>query len=144
MPDYTPVYIPGKVYTTTASGAVTGGDLLVVSGNGTVAKQSAVGQTIVGVAASDTPASGRVSVYGRGIIHESVAIGTVTAGDQVGSSATSGAVATVVASAVDLGASFVQGTSNTALNAGLNSLRSICGIALTTAANPAKVRWMEV
>lgn len=144
MSDYTPVYVPGRVITLTASAAVNGGDLLVISGSGTVAKASAVGQTVVGVAEQDTPINGRVTVFARGIVHESVAIGTVTAGDSVGSSATSNAVATVPVSAVDLGAAYTQGPANTALNAGLNALRSVCGVALTTAANPAKVRWMEI
>lgn len=144
MADYVPAYTPGKAFTSTASAAVAGGDLLVVSGTGTVAKASAVGQTVVGVAASDTPINGRVTVYGRGIIHETVATGTVTAGDQVGSSGTAGQVGTAAVSNIDAGATYVQATVNTAINAGLNASRSVLGVALTTATNPNKVRWMEV
>src|SRR6476469_2831442 len=85
MSDYTPVYVPGRVITLTASGAVSGGDLLTVSGSGTVQKLAfgAVNQVIVGGAANDTPINGRVTVYGRGTVHESVANGTVTAGDKL-------------------------------------------------------------
>lgn len=143
MADYVPLYVPGKVFTSTASATVTGGDLLVVSGTATVAKASAAGQAVIGVAAHDAAANTRVSVYGRGMIHETVATGTVTAGDQVGSSGTAGQVGTVAASAIDLGATYVQATANTAANAGLNTARSTLGIALTTATNPNKVRWME-
>lgn len=145
MSDYTPVYVPGKVITMTASATILGGQPLVVSGSGTVAPAASLASpSVIGVAASDTPLNGRVTVYARGIVHETVATGTVTAGDQVGASGTAGQIATVPVSAVDLGASFVQATSNTALNAGLNALRGVIGIALTTAANPAKARWMEV
>lgn len=145
MADYTPVYVPGKVITATCSAAVTGGQPLVVSGSGTVAPAASLASpSVVGVAASDTPINGRVTVYARGIVHESVATGTITAGDQVGSSGTAGNVATIPVSAVDLGAAYVQATVNTAVNAGLAAARAVLGIALTTAVNPAKVRWMEI
>lgn len=145
MADYTPVYVPDRVYTATASGIVAGGDILVVSGSGTVAKAAATAApNVVGVAANDTPANSRVTVFSRGIIHESVADGTVTAGDQVGSTSTANRqVKTVPVSAVDVGGAFVQATVNTAVNAGLNAERGVVGIALTTAADGAKVRWME-
>lgn len=147
MSDYTPPYVPGKIWTATASAIVAGGDLLVVSGSGTVAKAAAnAAANWVGVAADDTPASGRVTVFGRGIIHESLADGTVTAGDQVGTTSTAGRqVKTVAVSAVDIGSSpTVQATANAAINAGLNAVRGVAGIALTTGADNAKVRWMEI
>jgi hypothetical protein len=123
---------------------VLGGQPLVVSGNGTVAAAAVLASpSVIGVAAEDTPINGRVTVYARGIVHETVATGTVTAGDQVGSSGTAGQVATVPVSAVDVGGAFVQATVNTAINAGLNAERGVLGVALTTATNPAKVRWME-
>lgn len=156
MTDYTPVYVPGKVITLTASAAVTGGSLLVVSGSGTVAALAfgAAPQQIVGVAAEDTPINGRVTVYARGIVHESVAQGTVTAGDLITTPVTgdtAGAqVKTAVAAVtqtVDVGAAFSQGAINTAINAvatEADAMRAIFGLALTTASNPAKVRWMEI
>lgn len=151
MADYTPVFVPGRVWTATASAAVSGGDLLEVSGSGTVQKANTTANLsshVIGVAGNDTPINGRVTVYGRGIIHESVANGTVTAGDQI-TNATSGDTAgsqvkTLAVSNIDVGGAFVQATVNTAVNAGLNAVRDVIGIALTTASNPAKVRWMEV
>jgi hypothetical protein len=136
--DYTPVYVPGKVWTATVSAAVKGGDLLMVSGSGTVATAAggaSVPATIVGVAAEDTPINGRVTVYGRGIIHESVAQGTVNFGDLLTgtlSGDTAGAQVKTLAAAT------------TPTQADVTNSRIIIGIALTTATNPAKVRWMEV
>lgn len=149
MSDYTPVYVPGKVFTTTASGAVSGGDLLVVSGSGTVAKLAfgAATQVIVGVAGNDTPANGRVTVYGRGIIHESVAQGTVTAGDMLSTPITGDTAGAQVKSVpADANSAGQEPTAYDAAHtaAAVNLARSIFGIALTTASNPAKVRWMEI
>lgn len=137
MADYTPVYVPGKVFTSTASAAIVGGNLLVVSGSGTVAPVvfGAAVQTIVGVAAEDTPINGRVTVYGRGIIHESVAQGTVTAGDLLTTPITGDTAGAQVKTAAAV---------TTPTPADVTATRSIFGIALTTASNPAKVRWMEV
>jgi len=86
MPDYSPPYIIGRALTLTTSVACVGGDVLEVSGSGTVrpvVPSASPSQKVVGIAASDTPVSGRVTVYGFGPVHESVADGTVTAGDQV-------------------------------------------------------------
>lgn len=144
--DYTPVYVPGKVLTLFAGAAVSGGDLLVVSASNTVIK-AASGQApnVVGVAASDTPVNGRVTVYARGTVHESVADGAITAGDQITSTATANRSVTRLASpsAVDLGAAYTQATVNAAVNGGLNAVRGIIGIALTSVADNQKVRWME-
>jgi hypothetical protein len=81
--DYTPVYVPSKVITLTASANVSAGDLLVVSGSGTVAKAAvaATAPVVIGVAGFDAASGTRVTIYGRGIVHESVAQATVTAGD---------------------------------------------------------------
>lgn len=156
MSDYTPVYVPGKVITLTASAAVSGGDLLVVSGSGTVAKLAfgANPQQIVGVAADDTPTNGRVTVYARGIVHESVANGTVTAGDLLTTPITGDTAGAQVKTApapvtatVDVGGAFSQSAINAAINAvaaAANGERLCFGIALTTATNPNKVRWMEI
>jgi hypothetical protein len=137
MPDYTPVYVPGKVWTATASAAITGGQLLTVTGNGTVGPVAvgATAQIMVGVAAEDTPSGGRVTVWGRGIIHESVADTSITAG-QLLTTPITGAAGSAQVSAL------AAVTTPTA--ADVTNTRGIIGVALTTAANPAKVRWMEL
>jgi len=140
MPDYTPPYAPGRIVTLTVSAAVTARDLLVVSGSGTVAKAAANASTSwVGVAGNDTPINGRCTVFGRGIIHESIADGTVTAGDQVGTTSTAGRQVKTVA-VQDVGGAPSQAT----INAALVALRGVAGIALTTAADGLIVRWMEI
>ena len=134
MPDYTPPYIAGRALTLTTSVACVGGDLLAVSGTGTVAPwvPAATPSTkIIGVAAHDAPVSGRVTVYGFGPVHESVADGTVTAGDQIVASATA---ATQVRTCPAVTTPTAGDVTNT---------RSILGIALTTATVGNKVRWMQ-
>jgi len=145
--DYTPVYISGRTLTLTASVACFGGDILEVSGSGTV-RPFVPGATpsakVIGVAMDDVPVNGRVTVSGFGPVHESVADGTVTAGDQIVTATNaSRQVRSLAVSGIDVGSSFVQATVNTAINAGLNNIRSILGVALTTAADGLKVRWMQ-
>lgn len=144
MGDYTPVYLPGDIISSTASATVTGRQPLEVSGSGTVAPTATLqSQKIVGIAAEDAPSGGRVTFYSRGVVHESLADGTVTAGDLVGSTGTANReIKTIPPSAVDVGAAFNQAADNTAINAGLQANRAILGVALTTAADNTKVRWM--
>jgi hypothetical protein len=133
MADYTPVYAPSKVVTMTASAAVAGGDLLEVSGSGTVRKvATAISFNYIGVAGEDTPVNGRVTVYARGYVHESVADGAITAGDQLNTSATAGRQ---VVTAAATGASPAK--------ADVDRVRGIIGVALTSVADNARVRWME-
>jgi hypothetical protein len=145
MGDYTPVYLPGDVITGTASATVTGRQLLEVTGNGTVGPTATLqSMKIVGVAAQDAVAPGRVTYYGRGTVHDNLADGTVTAGDAVGSTATAGReVKTIPPPSVDVGAAFNQAADNTAINAGIQGSRAVLGVALTTAADGLKVRWMQ-
>ena len=144
MPDYTPVFLPGDVIPLTASAAVTGGDPVAVSGSGTVARAASAAQVnCLGIAAQDAAINGRCSVYGRGTVHESVADGTVTAGDQIGTTTTAGRqVRTIPASAADLGAAYVQAAVNTAVNGAVQAARGVLGVAMTTASDNNKVRWM--
>lgn len=94
MADYVPLYLPGKVFTTTASAAITGGQAVKVSGSGTVATNAAASTYIIGTAAQDAAASGdKIQVFGRGTIHRLLAVGTVTAADLV-EGAAGGGVAT--------------------------------------------------
>jgi hypothetical protein len=150
--DYAPVYLPGNTFTCITSGAVAGGDLVGVSGNGTVAKLvSLAATTYVGIAAHDAGSGARVAVIAGAVVHDSIADGTVTAGDFVGSTNTANrqvkTIAAVGAANADLGSTYVQATANTAVNNAINTAvagtRSIVGVALTTAADNALVRWMQ-
>lgn len=145
MGDYTYVKSGGDDGATlVASTAVTGGDLLVVSGSGTVATAAATAAlNYVGVAAHNAPAGGSVTVWTRGMVHESIADGPVTAGDQLTTTATAGRqVKSLPPSAGDLGAAFNQAADNAVLNTAVNNARALIGIALTTVVDGAKVRWV--
>jgi hypothetical protein len=133
MGDYTPVYAPSKVVSMTVSAAVVGGDILIVSGSGTVAKCATLqAQNYIGVAGEDTAANGRVTVFSRGFIHESIADGAVNAGDQLNTSGTAGRQ---VKSA--------PATSASPAKSDVDNARAIIGVALTTVADGIRVRWME-
>jgi hypothetical protein len=144
--DYTPVFVAGEIVTLTASTAITGGAPLVVSGSGTVAPlvPSATPATnMIGVASADTVSGGRAAFYCRGPVHESIADGTITAGDQIVTATNASRhVRTLAVSAADLGAAYAQATVNAAVNLAVNNARSVVGVALTTASDNTKVRWM--
>lgn len=129
MSSYEPKYLYTDQVSATASATVTGGQLLVVSGNGTVGPAGATAANVVGVAAFDAANGARLSYFPRGKVHVTVASGAITAGDQVVSAAT-GKVAT-------------QAVAAGAVAADINNARSIVGVALTTAADTANVEWME-
>lgn len=131
MSDYSPVYLPGHEISATTSAAVTGGQLVEVSGDGTVGPASAASPKVVGVAAFDCGSGARATVISRGVVHETTASGAITAGDQVAAVAT-GKVAAVAAA------------SGTPDAAAVNTARSVLGVAMTTAADAALVRWMQV
>lgn len=131
MAEYTPVALPGDAYTLNASAAVTAGRNVAVSGNATVAP--AVASTtakVVGVAAFDAGANADVTVYLRGPVHEVTATGAITAGDQVSSAANGTVASTAVASGATAG--------------DINTARGVIGLALTTAADGALVRYMSL
>ena len=133
MADYTPIFFPGEVIPLTASGGVAGGDLVVVSGSGTIAKAGALAATTyVGVAAQDAGANTRVSVFSRGIVHESIADGTVTAGDQVTTTNTANRQVKTAPAVT------------TPTPADVTTSRAVIGVALITAADGQKVRWMQI
>ena len=127
MADYSPVYRNGvNPFTLTTSGAVTAGQVLVASGNGTVAASNAVSAVAVGVAAQDAASGAKVTVWPlANVVHESVTIAGVSALDGV-STAAAGNPGTVSTIAVATGAA--AGT--------------LLGIALTTATAGNKVRWI--
>jgi hypothetical protein len=81
MADYTPVFTGGvKPWTGTTSAAVTGGRVLAISGNGTVAHAGAASTVACGVAAHDAVSGGKVSIWPLdGCIHELEAASAITA-----------------------------------------------------------------
>lgn len=129
MPSYTPVYAPGAAYSSTASAAITGGQLVEVTGSGTVGPAGAQSLKVVGVAAFDAASGARVTVHRVAPIHEATASGAVTAGDQLVSAA-GGQVATLPAASA-------------ALAGDINAARSVIGVALTSAASGAKVQFIH-
>lgn len=125
MAEYLPLRTPGEALVSTASAAITGGQLVAVSGSGTVATAGAGTASWLGVAAFDAVANDRVTIYTSGE-QELTASGAITAGDVLVTAAT-GQVSTIAAV-----------TTPTA--ADVSSTRAIVGVALTTAATGAKVR----
>ncbi len=119
MANYEPKFLYADQVTGTASAAITGGQVLIVSGNGTVGPATADSNAVIGVAAHDAANGARVSYFPRGKVHVTVNAGGVTAAARVNSAA-----AGTVASAT----------------AGVGNI----GIALTTAADTALVEWMEI
>jgi len=125
MGDYTPVVTGGAVpWTSTTSGAVTGGTLAVWSGSGTVATAGAASTIVAGVFAHDAASGAKVSVWPlEGVIHEIVSANNISAGGGI-QSAASGQVDPV---ATSIAAGSAAGT--------------LIGTAVTGATAPAKVRF---
>ena len=121
MGDYTPIYGIGPK-TRTTSAAVTGGQYLEVSGDGTVAGAAAGSTKVVGVAAHDAASGAPVTVLPlQGVEHEMTAgTGGVTAGARV-----------KVGASANLVVAWVSGTDSEAL---------IVGVATTTATATNKVK----
>ena len=133
MPDYSAVFLPGLVMTSQAAGTITGGDPVEVAGTGTVQKVAGVNsQKVVGVAAMDATAGGRVTVIVDRVVHDGLADGAITAGDQLVASSVAGRQ---VKTLPPLGGAPGQ--------ADVNAARAIIGIALTTASDGGTVRWMQ-
>lgn len=116
MAEYLPVYKPGQALTLKASATITAGQLVAVSGDGTVAPAGADGTSWVGVAAFDAATNADVTVYTGGV-QSLKASGAITAGDAI-EAAAAGAVAT----------------------GGSTTFATYVGIALSTAADGAQVR----
>lgn len=117
MADYVPIYSPGVRQTHSTSAAVTGGTLVSVSGDGTVATMAAAGPGMVGVAGHDAGSGTRLTVFTGGVA-ELVTANTVTAGNTLEAAA---------------------GGTVTPHTNGTNDI-NIVGIALTSAASGAKCR----
>lgn len=118
MGAYEPKFLYGDQVTGTASAAITGGQLLIVSGNGTVGPAGAAGANVIGVAAHDAINGARVSYFPRGKVHVTTAAGGITAGARVDAGA-AGTIASGAAADTNV------------------------GVALTTALDTALCEWME-
>ncbi len=150
MPDYTPVAVPGSTYTWQASGALTGGDLVGLTGPLTVARVStAASLAYIGVAATDASIGSKVTVHMGRAVHDSIAEGAITAGDQlVSSSVANRQVKALPAAAlnVDVTATPSEATIeafNPAINTAINNARAILGTAVTTVTDNQTVRWVQ-
>jgi hypothetical protein len=77
-----PVFDPGDDYTADASAAITGGRLVEVTGDNTVAHAGAASAKVVGVAPADALSGARVLVKRDGI-WDLVCAATVAAGDRL-------------------------------------------------------------
>lgn len=116
MAEYQPLHNPGKAFTRQASAAITGGQLVVVSGSGTVAPSTAASAAWLGVAGFDGATGAQVTVFSEGV-QRLTASGAITAG------------ATVEAAAAGKVATHTNGTNDI----------NVVGVALTTAADGALV-----
>ena len=123
MADYTPVFTGGsRPWTATTSATVTGGQVLVVSGTGTVGPAGGASGLVCGVAAHDAGSGAQVTVWPLpGVIHETTTPTGVTAGN---------ALVSAAAGTVD------PGTLGTLAAAG-----TLIGVALTTATAGNKCQW---
>lgn len=150
MADYTPVALPGQTYTFTAGAAITGGDLVEITASNTVSKIASLASLkFVGVAGHDASTGGKVTVTLGHPIHESLADGTVAAGDQLTSTNTaSRQVKTLAAAALNVD---VTGTPseatieafNPAINTAVNNARAVIGVAITAGTDNTLIRWMS-
>ncbi len=82
MADYSPKFKPGDDITFVASAAVTGGQLVIVSGVNSVAPSGGASAIWVGVARQDAAITENVVVC-RGGVQKIVASGAITAADRV-------------------------------------------------------------
>jgi len=92
MADYLPIFKPGQGFTLKASAAITGGQIVEMTGSGTVGPAAAASTKVVGVAGFDAAINDAVTIYAGGVQH-CIASGGVTAGDVV-QAAAAGAIAT--------------------------------------------------
>jgi hypothetical protein len=94
MAEYLPIYKPGQALTLKASATVTAGQVVAISGAGTVAPAGAASTAVVGVAGQDAATNDNIVIYAGGV-QNVLASGTVAAGDPV----IAGAAGTVATSA---------------------------------------------
>jgi len=110
--------IKGRHFTSQASAAVVGGNVVMVSGTGTVAKATAAGAgAVCGVAGHDAAIGAKVNVISGGV-HDLVSQGAIVAGTPVTVGSVDGTVATI----------------------GAATFEKMIGLALTTGVDLALVR----
>lgn len=126
MADYTPIHTGGAIpFTSQASATITGGQLVSISGNSTVAPSGAASATVVGVAAHDAASNTKVTVWPlKGVTHQITSTGTIAAGDGIASGAAGVAATVVIATGAAAG--------------------TLVGRALTPATGGAEVRFLGV
>lgn len=118
MADYTPIFTGGVVpFTATTSAAVTGGRVLEVSGDGTVAQAGAGSLISIGVAAHDAASGAKVTVWPLdNCVHQLSAPGAITAQAGVITAANgevaTAAVATAAAAGTLIGIAATTAASN--------------------------------
>ena len=100
MADYLPLFDPGAAVTYATSADVTGGRLVEITGDRTVAHAGADSTKVVGVAARDTKSGDSVTVYSGGV-QRPIAAGAVAAGDRVAAAA-DGKVATALTGTIGI------------------------------------------
>jgi hypothetical protein len=124
--DYTPVYSGGTLpYSSTASAAITGGQIVIASGVSTVGPAGAAATAVVGVAAHDAASGAKVTVWPLvNVVHEIVTTSNITA---------AGGVQTAAAGTADPATTSIAAAS---------AAGTLIGIALTSATAPAKVRFI--
>jgi hypothetical protein len=144
MADYTPVAVPGSTYTFQASGAINGGDLVGMTGALTVARlASNASLAFVGVAGTDAAIGSKVTVFVGKMINDSVADGTIAAGDQLTSTATANRqVRTLAPTNVDVTGTPTESTIE-GYNAAINQARGVIGTAVSPATDNTTVRWVQ-
>lgn len=123
MADYSPIYSGGVLpFSTTTSGAVTGGNVVVWSGSNTVAASGADSAVVAGVAAHDAASGARVTVWPLvNVIHELVASGAISAGAGVVTDANGQVKTATIATAAAAGT--LIGTAVTAAGGAAAKLR---------------------
>lgn len=128
-----------------ASGTVAGSDLVVVSGSNTVARAATLASgAYVGVAGHDATAGSKLTVIVGHVIHESIADGAITAGDQLTTTNTANRqVKTLAPVASALNPTFSDTEAEGVINTAVNQARAVIGVALSSAADNALVRWMQ-
>lgn len=112
MADYIPKFAPGSAVTFAASAGVTGGRLVVASGNRTIAPAGADAVNVLGVAGQDALTGESVVVFLRPSgVHALIANGAIAAGAKVISAAT-GKVATIGAGTNAIGIALEPATND--------------------------------
>ena len=86
MADYLPKFHDGVAITLSSSAAVTGGQLVAVTGDGTVGPAGADSTAVVGVAGFDVQSGDRLTVYRHGV-QRLTAADAITAGAPVAAAA---------------------------------------------------------